>query len=69
MTPVNGEFDDRLRRALRAEVDTVELAADGLERILRRARQPWLLRQLSLMLTECADLFWIIVARLEPGAS
>jgi hypothetical protein len=69
MTPVNGEFDDRLRRALHAEVETVELAADGLERILRRAREPWLLRQLSLMFTECADLFWLIVVRLEPGAS
>jgi hypothetical protein len=69
MTSVNGDFEDRLRRALRAEVDSVEPAADGLQRILRRTRQPWLQRQLSLMLTECADLFWLIVIRLEPGAS
>jgi hypothetical protein len=68
MSSVNGDFDDRLRRALHAEVDTVEFAVDGLERILRRARQPWLLRQLSLMLTECTDLFWLIVVRLGPGA-
>jgi hypothetical protein len=69
MTSLNGDFDSRLRRALHAEVDTVEPATDGLERILRRTCQPWLLRQLSLMLTECADLFWIIAIRLEPGAS
>jgi hypothetical protein len=69
MTSLNGDFDNRLRRALYAEVDTVEPAADGLERILRRTSEPWLLRQLSLMLTECADLFWIIAIRLEPGAS
>jgi len=69
MTSVNGDFDDRLRRALHAQADTVEPAGEGLERILRRARQPWLLRQLALMLTECADLFWLIAVRLEPGAS
>jgi hypothetical protein len=69
MTSLNGDFDNRLRRALHAEVDTVEPAADGLERILHRTREPWLLRQLSLMLTECADLFWIIVIRLQPGTS
>jgi hypothetical protein len=68
MTSVNGDFDERLRRALHAEVDSVEPATDGLERILYRARQPWLLRQVSLMLTECADLFWLIVIRLEPVA-
>ncbi len=69
MTSVNGDFEERLRRALHAEVDPVKPAADGLERILHRTRQPWLLRQLSLMLTDCADLFWLIVVRLEPGAS
>jgi hypothetical protein len=69
MTSVNGDFDNRLRRALHAEVDSVEPAADGLQRILRRTRQPWLQRQLSLMLTDCTDLFWLIVIRLGPGAS
>ncbi|HEY6279609.1 MAG TPA: hypothetical protein VIX86_25135 [Streptosporangiaceae bacterium] len=69
MTPLNGDFDDILRRALHAEVESVEPAANGLERILHRTREPWLLRQLSLMLTECADLFWLIVIRAEPGVS
>jgi hypothetical protein len=69
MTSLNSDFDDILRRALHAEVDAVEPAADGLQRILRRTREPWLLRQLSLMLTECADLFWLVVIRLEPGVS
>lgn len=65
---MNGDFDDHLRRALHAEVDAVEPAADGLARIQRRTRQPWLLRQLSLIVTDCADLFWLIAVRLEPGA-
>ncbi|HEV3289748.1 MAG TPA: hypothetical protein VG123_12205 [Streptosporangiaceae bacterium] len=69
MTPLNGDFDSLLRRALHAEADSVEPATDGLERILHRTREPWLLRQLSLMLTECADLFWLVVIRLEPGFS
>lgn len=64
---MNGDLDDRLRRALHAEVDSLEPAGDGLERILRRAHQPWLQRQLSLMRAEWADLFWLIVTRLEPG--
>ncbi len=69
MISLNGDFDDLLRQALHAEVEPLEPAADGLERILHRTREPWLLRQLSLMLTECADLFWLVAIRLEPGVS
>ena len=65
MTPVNGDIDQILRRALHAEVDSIE-PGDGLERIHRRTHAPWLVRQTSLMLTECADLARLIVIRLEP---
>lgn len=67
MTSVNRDFDDMLRRALHAAVDRVEPADDGLERIRRRLNEPWLGRQVSLMLTECADLGQLIVIRLEPA--
>ena len=65
MTPVNGDFDLMLRDALHAEVDSLEPAAGGLERIRQRTRAPWLLRQASLMLTECVDLARLIGIRLE----
>ena len=65
MTPVNGDFDLMLRDALHAEMDSLEPAAGGLERIRRRTRAPWLLRQASLMLTECVDLARLIGIRLE----
>ena len=65
MTPVNGDIDQILRRALHAEVDSIE-PGDGLERIHRRTHAPWLVRQTSLMLTECVDLARLIVIRLEP---
>jgi len=67
MTPVNGDFDLKLRHALHAEVDSLEPAEGGLERIRRRTRAPWLVRQASLMLTECVDLARLIGIRLEPG--
>jgi hypothetical protein len=67
MTPVNRDFDDMLRRALHAAADRIEPADDGLERIRRRLNEPWLGRQVSLMLTECADLGQLIVIRLEPA--
>jgi hypothetical protein len=67
MTPVNGELDQMLRRALHAEVDSIEPAEGGLERIRRRTHAPWLVRQASLMLTECVDLARLIAIRLEPG--
>ena len=66
MTPVNGDVDQILRRALHAEVDSIE-PEDGLERIHRRTHAPWLVRQASLMLTECVDLARLIVIRLEPA--
>jgi hypothetical protein len=67
MTPVNGNFDQMLRSALRTEVDAIEPAEGGLDRIRRRTHAPWLVRQASLMLTECADLVRLIGIRLEPG--
>ena len=67
MTRVNSNFDEMLRRALHAEVDPVEPAKGGLDRIRRRTHAPWLVRQASLMLTECADLVRLIGIRLEPG--
>ena len=66
MTPVNGELDQMLRRALHAEVDSIEPGEGGLERIRQRTHGPWLVRQASLMLTECVDLARLIVIRLEP---
>ena len=66
MTPVNGDFDLMLRHALHAEVDSIEPAEDGLERIRQRTRAPWPVRQASLMLTECVDLARLIGIRLEP---
>jgi hypothetical protein len=55
-----------LRHALHAEVDSLEPAAGGLERIRQGTRAPWLVRQASLMLTECVDLARLIGIRLEP---
>ncbi len=66
MTPVNADFDEKLRRVLHAEADLIEPAGGGLDRIRQRAHAPWLVRQASLMLTECVDLAWLIVIRLEP---
>jgi len=67
MTSVNGNFDEMLRQALHAEVDSIEPANGGLDRIHHRTHAPWLVRQASLMLTECVDLVRLIGIRLEPG--
>jgi hypothetical protein len=67
MTPVNGDFDQILRSALHAEVDSIEPDERGLERIRQRTHAPWLVRQMSLMLIECVDLARLIGIRLEPG--
>jgi hypothetical protein len=67
MTPVNGDFDQILRSALHAEVDSIEPDERGLERIRQRTHAPWLVRQVSLMLIECVDLARLIGIRLEPG--
>jgi len=48
-------------------VDSIEPADGGLERIRRRTHAPWLVRQASLMLTECVDLARLIGIRLEPA--
>ena len=69
MTPVNGDFDDMLRRALHAEADSIDPADGGLEQIRRRISAPWLVRQASLMLTDCVDLVRLIGIRLEPTVS
>jgi hypothetical protein len=69
MTPVDGNFDQMLRRALHAEVDSIEPAEGGLDRIRQRMRAPWLVRQTSLMLTESVDLVRLIGIRLEPKFS
>ena len=66
MTPVNGNFDQMLRSALHTEVDSIEPAEGGLDQIRRRTHAPWPVRQASLLLTECADLFRLIGIRLEP---
>jgi hypothetical protein len=66
MTPATRDFDDLLRRALHAEVDSIEPADGGLDRIRRRTSAPWLVRQISLMLIECVDLVRLIGIRLEP---
>jgi hypothetical protein len=55
-----------LRRELHAAVESIE-PGDGLERIHRRTHAPWLVRQASLMLTECVDLARLIGIRLEPA--
>jgi len=55
-----------LRRALHAEADSIEPGQGGLEQIRQRTHAPWLVRQASLMLTECVDLARLIVIRLEP---
>jgi len=69
MTPVDRDIDQMLRRALHAEVDSIEPADGGLDRIRQRMRAPWLVRQASLMLTESVDLVRLIGIRLEPKFS
>ena len=55
MTPVNHDYDDILRRALHVAADSIEPADDGLERIHRRMRKPWLARQGPPMTTDRGD--------------
>lgn len=69
MTPVNHDFDDIMRRALHAAADSIEPANDGLERISRQMSKPWLVRQMWLIRNDCADLYRLIVIRLEPSFS
>lgn len=67
VTPVDGEFEDAVRRALHAAAESVEPAQDGLSRIRQRLAAPWLVRQVSLLATDCADLARLITIRLEPA--
>src|SRR5262249_13177837 len=54
--PGEGDVEEALRRALRAAADGVEPAGDGLAQIFRRVAAPWLMRQVWLLATDCADL-------------
>jgi hypothetical protein len=68
MTPPDRDYDEVLRRALNATVDAIEPASGGLARIRKRLDEPWLKRQLSLLLTECADFFWLIIVHCQLAA-
>lgn len=60
-------LDEILRGALRAAVDSVEPAGDGLQQIRRRVDRPRWQLQLRLRLTECAEPIWLIGIQLEPA--
>src|SRR6516225_6575118 len=64
--PGEGDFEEVLRRALRSAADGIEPAADGLTQIFRRAATPWLVRQVSLLATDCVDLLRLITIWLQP---
>ena len=63
--PGEGDVEEALRRALRAAADGVEPAGDGLAQIFRRVAAPWLMRQVWLLATDCADLLRLITIRLQ----
>jgi hypothetical protein len=64
---VRRDLDDVLRRALRAAVDPVEPAGDGLTRIMHRLGTPSAMRQAALLVTDCVDLARLITIWLEPA--
>lgn len=64
--PGEGDFEEALRRALHAAVENVEPAGGGLAQIFRRVAAPWLVRQVWLLATECADLLRLITIWLQP---
>jgi hypothetical protein len=66
-TPAADDFEDALRRALHAAADRVEPAEDGLTRIVRRLAAPWLVRRVSLLVTDWKDLAWLITIQVEPA--
>lgn len=68
MTSPERDYDEVLRRVLNATVDAIEPAGDGLARIRKRLDEPWLKRQLSLLLTECVDFLWLIIVHCQPAA-
>lgn len=61
------DLDDVLRRALHAAVDQIEPVDDGLTRILHRLTAPWVMRYVSLLVTDCVDLARLITIWLEPA--
>jgi hypothetical protein len=68
MPPVPNEedFEKALRRALQQAAECVEAKGDGLTRIFRRLSAPWLVRQVSLLVTDCVDLFELVTVWLQP---
>jgi hypothetical protein len=67
MVPGDGDIEEVLRRALRSAADCVEPTGDGLTRIFRRLAAPWLVRQISLLVTDCVDLLQLIAIWLQPA--
>jgi hypothetical protein len=65
--PAGRDLDDVLRRALHAVADPIEPAGDGLTRILHRLATPSMVRQVILLVTDCADLARLITIWLEPA--
>jgi hypothetical protein len=61
------DLEDVLRRALHAVADRVEPADDGLTRIMHRITTPSVMRQATLLMTECVDLAQLITIWLEPA--
>ena len=66
-THAGSDFDDVLRQALHAVVDTIEPADDGLTRIMHRLTTPSAVRQVALLVTDCIDLARLITIWLEPA--
>lgn len=67
MVPGESDIEEALRRALRSAADCVEPTGDGLTRIFRRLAAPWLVRQVSLLVTDCVDLLQLIAIWLQPA--
>jgi hypothetical protein len=67
--PTQGDFEEVLRLALQDAADGVEAKGDGLTRIFRRLAAPWLVRQASLLATDCVDLFELITIWVQPIAA
>jgi len=65
--PREDDFEESLRRALQHAADGVEAKGDGLTRIFRRLAAPWLVRQMSLLVTDCVDLFELVTVWLQPS--
>jgi hypothetical protein len=65
MTPQH-DLDEILRRALHAEVDSVDPPGDGLTHIRQRLARPKPRLHPSLLLADAAELWWLTRNRLEP---